>query len=89
MDNPEWGHYVKCRFYGARWDLRNGNQLCHDCNQRDEREPDIYREFIIRKYGPEVEAELQGLKMVIVKPVDQHMILAQLQDEARKLGVKV
>ncbi len=47
------GHYHNRRHMGIRWDETNVHAQCRTCNRFDEGEKDLYKEFIICKYGQE------------------------------------
>lgn len=63
------GHYIPKSVGGMAlyFDERGTNAQCYRCNIHLSGNWPAYREYIIKKHGKEVEAELQKLKTVIVK----------------------
>lgn len=48
------GHYHSCRYLSIRWDERNVNGQCVDCNVFNQGNAHGYREGMIKKYGEDI-----------------------------------
>jgi hypothetical protein len=81
------GHFIKRRYYGVRWDLRNCNCLCNLCNSLDDIEPWHYREVMQSLHGSEIGSDLTLSGYEIVKPIQQHAIYRELQEVAKQYGI--
>ena len=57
--NATPGHYMKRRHRTTRWDTRNVNGQCLECNVEDDNE--AYRDAMIRRYGAKVTREIEVL----------------------------
>lgn len=84
----ECAHFIKRRFFGVRWDLRNCNCLCNLCNGRDDVEPWHYREFMQSIHGQEIGSDLTLAGYEIIKPIQQHTIYRELQEVAKQFGIR-
>jgi hypothetical protein len=52
------GHYMKRRHHGTRWDLRNLNAQCVQCNISDDTE--AYRKAMENRYGDEITRQIES-----------------------------
>lgn len=50
-DSPECGHLLPRYAMSTRWNEKNCNCQCHECNRRHETDPRPYVEWFIRRYG--------------------------------------
>ena len=64
IENPQWGHLVTCACSRLRWNLKNVNQQCRDCNFRHEIRPEIYINWFINKWGLEEWNKLYALSQI-------------------------
>lgn len=51
----------------TRWDERNVNAQCVECNRYGGGNPEGYRRGLVNKYGPEVVEELEARRHATVK----------------------
>ena len=58
----EASHYYSRRHFHTRWDDRNVNAMCGDCNLRHNEDYWPYALFMLETYGNAVLAELRALK---------------------------
>jgi hypothetical protein len=55
------GHYIKRGKMRLRWDIRNCNCQCRDCNFRHNQYPHFYEGYMRRHYGDAVLDDLEKL----------------------------
>src|SRR5215203_1886453 len=60
-------HFYSRRYLSIRFDLRNCNAMCSDCNRRHNRDRRPYERYMLKTYGQGVVAELDRLKMGLGK----------------------
>ena len=74
-------HFYSRRYLATRFDLRNCNAMCVDCNRRQNSDPTPYLRFMKELYGPETVAELDGMRAETRKVGDEEVIetLARLK----------
>jgi 5-methylcytosine-specific restriction endonuclease McrA len=74
-------HFYSRRHLATRFDLRNCNAMCLDCNRRHNSDPTPYLRFMNERYGPEVVAELDGMRAETRKVGDEELVetLARLK----------
>jgi hypothetical protein len=76
MAGLENGHFFSRAFHSVRWDLRNCNAQCRECNMLMETNPKMvkkYREELIKKIGENQMEELERVKNSIVKDTIQDL----------------
>ena len=66
-------HFYSRRHLATRFDLRNCNAMCADCNRRHNADPSPYLNFIKERYGSGVVAELEGLRLSLRKVADDDL----------------
>ena len=66
-------HFYSRRYLNIRFDLRNCNAMCVECNRRHNLDPRPYLAYMEAHYGPEVVAELRELKMSLQKVSDEEL----------------
>src|SRR2546421_12894004 len=66
-------HFYSRRYIATRFDLRNCNSMCVECNRRHNVDPSPYLRFMIEHYGPDVVAELNGSRMSVRKVTDEEL----------------
>ncbi len=59
--NLENGHFISRYFLWTRFDGRNCNAQCHECNSLHESNPGAYELALIHKYGPTATLDLKRL----------------------------
>ena len=67
-------HFYSRRYLATRFDLRNSNAMCADCNRRHNIDPEPYLRFMNNHYGCEVVAELERLRRGGGKVADEELI---------------
>lgn len=72
-------HFYSRRYLSIRFDLRNCNAMCAGCNRRHNRDRRPYEMYILKKYGPDVVAELDQLRAGLQKVTDAQLL--ELLDE--------
>ena len=68
-------HFYSRRHLAVRFDLRNCNAMCVDCNRRHNSDPAAYLDFMNSRYGPEAVAELDELRTSMSKVTDEELVL--------------
>jgi hypothetical protein len=66
-------HFYSRRHLAVRFDLRNCNAMCVDCNRRHNSDPTHYLRFMNERYGPEVVAELDEMRGEMRKVLDEDL----------------
>ena len=66
-------HFYSRRHLATRFDLRNCNAMCADCNRRHNSEPEPYLRFMNELYGVEAVAELERLRSGRDKVTDEEL----------------
>lgn len=69
-------HFYSRRYLGTRFDLRNCNAMCGDCNRRHNEGAEPYLQFIRERYGAGVVDELEGLRNGRRKVTDEELLRA-------------
>jgi hypothetical protein len=79
--NLQCSHFYSRRHLAVRFDLRNCNAMCSSCNRRHNSDPTAYLQFMNERYGPEVVAELDVMRMETRKVGDGELVetLARLK----------
>lgn len=67
-------HFHSRRYLAIRFDLRNCHAMCAGCNRRHNTDPEPYLKFMNEFYGPEVVAELDGLRSSRRKVTDEELL---------------
>src|SRR5215212_12073548 len=67
-------HFYSRRHLATRFDLRNCNAMCADCNRRHNSDPEPYLRFMNERYRAEVVAELGGLRADTRKVTDEELV---------------
>jgi 5-methylcytosine-specific restriction endonuclease McrA len=67
-------HFYSRRHMAMRFDLRNCNAMCSSCNRRHNEDPADYLRFMNERYGPEVVAELDGMRAETRKAGDEELV---------------
>ena len=67
-------HFYSRRYLSTRFDLRNCNAQCARCNRRHNQDRQAYERYMRKAYGPGVIAELDGLRMSLVKMTDAQLL---------------
>ncbi len=67
-------HFYSRRYLATRFDLRNCNAMCASCNRRHNSDPTEYLRFMNERYGPDVVAELDGLRSDTRKVTDEELV---------------
>ena len=80
--NLQCSHFYSRRHLATRFDLRNCNAMCVDCNRRHNSDPAPYLRFMKERYGPEVVAELDEMRAEMRKVSDEelHRMLGEYRD---------
>lgn len=78
------GHYIPRAASAIRYDERNCNCQCRDCNQFKSGSQPLYKLALIEKYGEETVAELHRLKIV-----EKHFTIQELQQLINDYKVKI
>lgn len=65
--NSDCGHFIARRHIGTRYDERNCNAQCVECNRFRGGNPEGYRLGLIEKYGQGVIQELEQKKNIVSK----------------------
>ena len=66
-------HFYSRRYLAIRFDLRNCNAMCAGCNRTHNRDRRPYERYMLKTYGPAVVAELEGLRLSLVKVSDDEL----------------
>lgn len=66
-DNLDAGHFVNRKHLSLRYNEKNVNCQCRDCNRFDEGNPAGYAIGLIRKYGNDIIEQLSISKHLTVK----------------------
>ena|SRR5438067_10712748 len=66
-------HFYSRRYIATRFNLRNCNSMCVECNLRHNVDPSPYLRFMNERYGPEVVAELDRLRRGVSKVTDEEL----------------
>ena len=66
-------HFYSRRYMVTRFDLRNCNSMCVECNRRHNVDPTPYLRFMNERYGPDVVAELNASRMSVRKVTDEEL----------------
>lgn len=74
--NLQCSHFYPRRHLATRFELRNCNAMCADCNRRHNRDPEPYLRFMNERYGAEVVAELDVMKRDGRKITDEDLLRA-------------
>jgi hypothetical protein len=72
--NLQCSHFYSRRHLATRFDLRNCNAMCVDCNRRHNSDPTPYLRFMNERYGLEVVAELDRMRAETQKVTDEELI---------------
>ncbi len=67
-------HFYSRRYMATRFDLRNCNAMCAECNRRHNSDPEPYLRFINERYGEGVVAELDRLRRDGRKVSDEELL---------------
>lgn len=67
-------HFFSRRHLATRFDLRNCNAMCDDCNRRHNADPGPYLRFMTECYGAEAVEELEELKESRRKVTDEDLL---------------
>jgi hypothetical protein len=71
--NLQCSHFYSRRHLTTRFDLRNCNAMCVDCNRRHNSDPTHYLRFMNERYGSEVVAELDEMRAETRKVSDEDL----------------
>jgi hypothetical protein len=71
--NLQCSHFYSRRHLAVRFDLRNCNAMCVDCNRRHNSDPAPYLRFMNERYGEEVVAELDRARAEMRKVSDEEL----------------
>jgi hypothetical protein len=71
--NLQCSHFHSRRYLATRFDLRNCNAMCAECNRRHNSDPEPYLNFMYERYGAEVVAELEALRGGRRKVTDEEL----------------
>ena len=66
-------HFYSRRYLAIRFDLRNCNAMCAGCNRRHNRDRKPYERYMQKTYGPVVIAELDKLRLSLLKVTEQEL----------------
>jgi 5-methylcytosine-specific restriction endonuclease McrA len=66
-------HFYSRRYLATRFDLRNCNAMCANCNRRHNEDPGPYLLFMRERYGDGVVEELEGLRDGREKVTDEEL----------------
>jgi hypothetical protein len=66
-------HFYSRRYLSVRFDLRNCNAMCAQCNRRHNRNRKPYERYMWKRYGTAVVAELDWLRMGLGKVTDAQL----------------
>lgn len=85
----ECGHFWHRAMPPTEFDLLNLNTLCHNCNQRHEKDPEPYRAYILEKLGQKVFDQLEwrahsNFKMGYVELFNLRLEMRALLEEERQ-----
>jgi hypothetical protein len=72
--NLQCSHFYSRRYLATRFDLRNCNAMCAECNRRHNTEPGPYLRLMMERYGAEVVAELGRLRADTRKVTDEELV---------------
>jgi hypothetical protein len=72
--NLQCSHFHSRRHLATRFDLRNCNAMCADCNRSHNSDPKPYLNFMNEHYGAEAVAELEGLRGSRMKVTDEELL---------------
>ena len=67
-------HFHSRRHLATRFDLRNCNAMCPDCNRRHNVDRSPYTDFMLGRYGPEVVEELGALRDGLHKVTNEELL---------------
>ena len=83
--NLQCSHFYSRRHLATRFDLRNCNAMCADCNRRHNSDPSPYLRFMNERHGPDVVEELQEVMAQRRKVTDEEPgeALGRLKDLAQ------
>ena len=77
-------HFYSRRYLATRFDLRNCNAMCGDCNRRHNEDAEPYLRFMRERYGEVVVAELDRIRRDGGKVADEELLLEL--EELRAMG---
>ena len=72
--NLQCSHFYSRRHLATRFDLRNCNAMCAECNRRHNSDPEPYLRFMNERYGAEVVAELDAMRRDGRKVTDEDLL---------------
>lgn len=78
FNKREAGHYIPRVVLETRWDLRNVNTQCHECNVGKAGNLIPYRQYINRVYGPEALQSLDNALLLYNAGLSPKMTLTRL-----------
>jgi hypothetical protein len=67
-------HFYSRRHLVTRFDLRNCNAMCPECNRRHNSDRTPYLDFMLGRYGAAVVNELEGLRMSLRKVINEELL---------------
>ena len=86
--NMDCGHYVKRQHQGTRFNEKNSNVQCVNCNWNLQGNDAIYRERIIKLYGQETHDLLKSAERTSFKRTELEikLLTKEYKEKAKKLA---